>query len=158
MVTSLFTRLNKLSLNAKKTELIIFRSKRKPIKCDCTSAFCIKCERNEGYLVHPLELCDYCCGTGSIKDGLLVLNVFHGDQLFVEYNKNEIIDKINVFFGYQFIKDIKLLLIKEKIDKINKYNFSKEEKNKFQKKVDKINNENLKKNLTNLLDVFNKKK
>jgi len=78
--------------------------------------------------------------------------------LFVEYNKNEIIDKINVFFGYQFIKDVKLLLIKEKIDKINKYNFSKEEKNKFQKKVDKINNENLKKNLTNLLDVFNKKK
>ena len=44
---------------------------------------------------------------------------------FVEYNKNEIIDKINVFFGYQFIKDIKLLLIKEKIDKVNKYNFSK---------------------------------
>ena len=78
--------------------------------------------------------------------------------MFVEYNKNEIIDKINVFFGYQFIKDIKLLLIKEKKDKINKYNFSKEEKNKFQKKVDKINNENLKKNLTNLLDVFNKKK
>ena len=94
----------------------------------------------------------------ELKDGLLTLNVFHGDQLFVEYNKNEIIDKINVFFGYQFIKDIKLLLIKEKIDKINKYNFSKEEKNKFQKKVDKINNENLKKNLTNLLDVFNKKK
>ena len=84
--------------------------------------------------------------------------MFRGDQLFVEYNKNEIIDKINVFFGYQFIKDIKLLLIKEKINKINKYNFSKEEKNKFQKKVDKINNENLKKNLTNLLDVFNKKK
>ena len=56
----------------------------------------------------------------ELKDGLLILNVFHGDQLFVEYNKNEIIDKINVFFGYQFIKDIKLLLIKEKIDKINK--------------------------------------
>ena len=45
----------------------------------------------------------------ELKDGLLILNVFHGDQLFVEYNKNEIIDKINVFFGYQFIKDIKLL-------------------------------------------------
>ena len=52
----------------------------------------------------------------ELKDGLLILNVFHGDQLFVEYNKNEIIDKINVFFGYQFIKDIKLLLIKEKIN------------------------------------------
>ena len=27
----------------------------------------------------------------ELKDGLLTLNVFHGDQLFVEYNKNEII-------------------------------------------------------------------
>ena len=94
----------------------------------------------------------------ELKDGVLILNVFHGDQLFVEYNKNEIIDKINVFFGYQFIKEIKLVLIKEKIGNKNKYNFLKKETNKFQKKVDKINNENLKKNLTNLLDVFNKKK
>ena len=94
----------------------------------------------------------------EMKNGTLILNVIHGKELEIEYKKSEIIDKINVFFGYQFIKDIKLLLIKEKVDKINKYNFSKEEKNKFQKKVDKINNENLKKNLTNLLDVFNKKK
>lgn len=50
-------------------------SKRKPIKCDCISTFCIKCENKEGFLVHPLELCDYCCGTGSIKESLAVLNI-----------------------------------------------------------------------------------
>ena len=40
----------------------------------------------------------------ELKDGVLYLNVFHGDQLLVEYNKTNIIDKINVFFGYKFVK------------------------------------------------------
>ena len=40
----------------------------------------------------------------ELKDGTLHLNVFHGDQLFVEYNKTNIIDKINLFFGYKFVK------------------------------------------------------
>ena len=62
------------------------------------------------------------------------------------------------FFGYQFIKEIRLILIKEKIKKKIKYNFSKEEKSKFQRTVDRINNANLKKNLTDLLNVYNKKK
>ena len=94
----------------------------------------------------------------ELKDGILILNVFHGDQVLVEYSKKEIMDKINVFFGYQFIKEIRLVLIKEKMKKVSKYNFSKEEKNKFQNKIDKINDSNLKQNLTNLINVFNKKK
>ena len=53
-------------------------------------------------------------------------------------------DKINVFFGYQFIREIRLVLIKEKMKKVSKYNFNKEEKNKFQNKIDKINDSNLK--------------
>ena len=94
----------------------------------------------------------------GLKDGILFLNVFHGDQIEVEYSKKDIMDKINVFFGYIFIKEIRLVLIKEKITKKIKYNFSKEEKSKFQRTVDKINNANLKKNLTDLLNVYNKKK
>ena len=50
-------------------------SNRKPVKCDCDYSFCINCENNEGFLVHPMELCDYCCGTGNIKDALAVLNI-----------------------------------------------------------------------------------
>ena len=94
----------------------------------------------------------------ELKDGVLTLNVFHGDQLLVEYSKKEIVDKVNIFFGYEFIKEIRLVLIKEKMKKVSKYNFSKEEKNKFQNKIDKINDSNLKQNLTNLINVFNKKK
>ena len=94
----------------------------------------------------------------ELKDGILTLNVFHGDQVFVEYSKKEIVDKVNIFFGYEFIKEIRLVLIKEKMKKVNKYNYSKEEKNKLQEKVNKINDSNLKKNLTSLINVFNKRK
>tara|TARA_A100001015_G_C14386091_1_gene479859 strand:- start:34 stop:522 length:489 start_codon:yes stop_codon:yes gene_type:complete len=94
----------------------------------------------------------------ELKNGVLVLNVFHGDQVFVEYSKQDILDKINAFFGYQFIREVRLILIKEKMKKSKKYNFNQETKTKFQKKVEKITDANLKKNLTNLLNVFNKKK
>ena len=53
--------------------------------------------------------------------------------ILVEYSKKEIMDKVNVFFGYEFIKEIRLVLIKEKMKKVSKYNFNKE-KNKFQNK------------------------
>ena len=94
----------------------------------------------------------------ELKGGVLTLNVFHGDQVLVEYSKKEIVDKVNIFFGYEFIKEIRIVLIKEKMKNVNKYNFSYKEKNKLQKKVNEINNSNLKKNLTNLINVFNKKK
>jgi len=47
-------------------------SKRKPEKCLC-GKICAKCEKNEGFTIHPCELCDYCCGTGDTELGNLVL-------------------------------------------------------------------------------------
>ena len=94
----------------------------------------------------------------ELKNGILVLNVFHGDQIVVEYSKKDIIEKINAFFGYQFIKDVRLILIKEKVDKKVKYHFNENQKAKLQKKIEKIGDSNLKKNLTNLINVFNRKK
>ena len=44
----------------------------------------------------------------DMKDGNLVLNVMHGKEMEVEYEKNEIMDKINSFFGYNCIKSINL--------------------------------------------------
>ena len=94
----------------------------------------------------------------DLKNGILLLNVFHGDQILVEYNKQNIIEKINAFFGYQFIKEIRLVLIKEKIDKKEKQFFSSNQKMMLQKKIEKIGDFNLKKKLTNLINVYNKKK
>ena len=94
----------------------------------------------------------------ELKNGTLILNVFHGDQILVEYSKKDIVDKINAFFGYKFIKDIRLVLIKENISKSKKYHFNNDEKARLQKKIEKIGDPILKKNLTNLINVFNKRK
>ena len=51
----------------------------------------------------------------EMKDGTLVLNVIHGKELDIEYKKNEIIDKINSFFGYNCIKQVTLKVISNKI-------------------------------------------
>ena len=39
----------------------------------------------------------------EMRNGTLVLNVTHGKELDIEYSKNEILDKINSFFGYKCI-------------------------------------------------------
>ena len=94
----------------------------------------------------------------ELKDGILHLNVFHGDQLLVEYNKTNIIDKINVFFGYQFVKDIRIILIKERISPKKDIILIDNKDLKYQKKLEKIKNPELKKKLNNLINAFSKKK
>ena len=97
--------------------------------------------------------------TGKVlKDGVLYLNVFHGDQLLVEYNKSKIIDRINVFFGYKFVKNIKMFLIKEKIDPKENVSLTNNKNTKYQEKLEKINNPELKKKINNLINAFNNKK
>lgn len=43
-----------------------------PVRCDCGS-FCFKCQNNEGYLIHPQQSCDNCCGTGNLETARMVL-------------------------------------------------------------------------------------
>ena len=94
----------------------------------------------------------------ELRNGILILNVDHGDQLFVEYSKKDIIDKINAFFGYQFIKEVRLILIKRKTDKKEKHKIDKDKSIKYGKKIKEIQDSNLKRNLNNLIDVFSAKK
>ena len=88
----------------------------------------------------------------------MILNVNHGDQLLVEYSKKEIIDKINLFFGYQFIKEVKISLIKNKIIQKNSYLEKNESVLKYEDKINKISDTSLRKNLNSLIDAFGKKK
>ena len=94
----------------------------------------------------------------ELKDGVLYLNVFHGDQLLVEYNKSKIIDRINVFFGYKFVKNIKMFLIKEKIDPKENVSLINNKNTKYQEKLEKIHNPELKKKINNSINAFNNKK
>jgi hypothetical protein len=51
----------------------------------------------------------------EMRDGTLVLNVIHGKEMEVEYEKNEIMDKINSFFGYNCISQVTLKIVQDKI-------------------------------------------
>ena len=94
----------------------------------------------------------------ELRDGILFLNVTHGDQLLVEYSKKDIIDKINVFFGYQFIKDIRLVLVRERVEIKKKHDLDKNQILKYHKKIENIQNSQLKKKLEDLIGVFGKKR
>ena len=59
---------------------------------------------------------------------------------------------------YKFIKEIRLILIKEKVNKNRKTYLNEDSKVRLQKKVEKIGNANLKKNLNHLINIFSKKK
>ena len=90
----------------------------------------------------------------ELKNGTLFLNVNHGDQLLVEYSKKDIIDKINSFFGYEFIKEVRLVLIKRKIQIEEQGKLDKNQELKYKKDIEKVKSSTLKKNLNNLIDVF----
>ena len=93
----------------------------------------------------------------SMKDGTLVLNVIHGKEVAVEYSKNEIIDKVNSFFGYNCISNIALKIIEYKINKQNKILPKIKNLNSVEKKIKKIDNEQLKTSLKNFLKAYNEK-
>ena len=94
----------------------------------------------------------------DMKDGNLVLNVIHGKEVDVEYEKQEIIDKINSFFGYNCISQVTLKIIQDKINS-NKKVFPKiKNHSKIEEKMGKIKNIELKSSLNNFLKAFDEKK
>ena len=93
----------------------------------------------------------------EMKDGTLVLNVLHGKELEIEYEKKEIMDKINSFFGYKCINQVTLKIVEEKIkSKQNKFPKIKDF-SKIDEKMSKINNGQLKDSLNNFLRAFNER-
>lgn len=94
----------------------------------------------------------------KMNNGTLVINVIHGKELDVEYKKNEIINKINSFFGYSCISEIRLKVIQEKNSSKEKNLEFKCIKKNFEDKLNTVNNESLKKSLNQLVEAFNDKK
>ena len=93
----------------------------------------------------------------EMKDGTLVLNVMHGKQLDVEYKKNEIIDKINSFFGYNCIKKVTLKAISNKIIKHKKVLPKIKDFKQIDEKIKGVNNNQLKNSLSNFLKAYNER-
>ena len=94
----------------------------------------------------------------NMNNGVLILNVVHGKELDIEYEKKEIIDQINSFFGYDCVSKISLKIIQEKLKKEKKdlptiKNFS-----QIKDKIEKIDNNQLRSSLNNFLKLYNAKK
>ena len=95
---------------------------------------------------------------GNSKEVTLILNVIHGKEIDVEYNKKNIIDKINSYFGYSFINNIQIKIISTKFTSLTKTKGIKKFKNSFDSNLKKINDNNLKSKLERLINAYNDKK
>ena len=92
----------------------------------------------------------------DMKNGILVLNVIHGKEMEIEYKKNEIMDKINVFFGYECINNVKLKIIQEKVKEIKTLPQIKDV-NRIEEKMSKVDSKQLKSSLKNFLKAYNER-
>ena len=92
----------------------------------------------------------------EMREGTLILNVIHGKEVEVEYEKNEIMDKINSFFGYKCISNVVLKIVQDTVKPKKSFtkikNFS-----KIEDKMKKVNDETLKRSLNNFLKAFNER-
>ena len=91
--------------------------------------------------------------TQGNKNGTLILSVERGNEINIEYSKNEIINKINSYFGYKLIKEIRLqtFSLGAKKDKNikNQITLSKN----YEKKINEIKNKNIRNSLSQLWDT-----
>ena len=93
----------------------------------------------------------------EMRNGTLVLNVIHGKELEIEYAKNEIIDKINVFFGYNCISQVTLKIVQDKLKSNEKFFPKIKNISKIEEKMNKVSNNELKSSLNNFLKAFNER-
>ena len=88
------------------------------------------------------------------SNGTLVIQIKRGDEIQVEYAKKEIMDKINSYFGYKLIDEIKLQTFGSEIKKKREKKITEKFSKNFQDKIDKIKNESIKNSLSELLKTI----
>ena len=94
--------------------------------------------------------------TKGDTNGTLVLSVKRGDEINVEYSKKEIIDKINSYFGYKLINELRLQTFNSKNKKTKNQNILGKFSKNFENKINEIKNKNIRNSLSQLLDAIKK--
>jgi hypothetical protein len=94
----------------------------------------------------------------SNKFGVNTLQIMvkRGHEVDLEYSKKQIIDKMNSFFGYSVVENLKLITFDNnlaKFDKIEKNN-NNVTNNKYADRIKDIKNEKVKKSLLELTKIF----
>ena len=90
------------------------------------------------------------------KNGALVLLVERGNEINVEYSKKDIINKINSYFGYQLIGEIRLQTFSPINKKEKEKNIISNSPKKFEKKINEIKNKDIRDSLSQLLKIAKK--
>tara|TARA_B110000438_G_scaffold303663_1_gene366339 strand:- start:3441 stop:3920 length:480 start_codon:yes stop_codon:yes gene_type:complete len=107
------------------------------------------------------EIANYCYPksikmTNGDKNGTLILAVKRGNEINIEYSKRNIINRVNSYFGYQLISEVRLetfsLTSKERNKKKRQIALSKN----FDKKVNEISNKGIRNSLMKLLEAVKK--
>tara|TARA_B100000965_G_scaffold45173_1_gene33067 strand:+ start:247 stop:504 length:258 start_codon:yes stop_codon:yes gene_type:complete len=84
--------------------------------------------------------------------------VKRGNEVNFEYSKSLILEKINSFFGYDAVQNIKLVSFEEKSNEFKEKQIEKDvTKYKYKKQISHIKNEKIKNSLIELSKVYKKK-
>ena len=93
---------------------------------------------------------------GNSKEVALIINVIHGKEIDIEYNRKNIIDKVNSYFGYIFINKIQIKIINTKLN--NQIKTENKSRNNFNSNLKKVQDINLRNKLEKLIIAYNEKK
>ena len=95
----------------------------------------------------------------SNKLGGSYLNIMvkRGNEVDLEYSKKNIINKMNAYFGYEAIKNIKLNTFEGEYEKINEKKVVNATKREHIKKIHNIKNDKIKKSLLELSKIYKPK-
>ena len=88
------------------------------------------------------------------SNGTLILAIKRGDEINIEYSKREIINKINSYFGYKLINEIKLEAINFNSKKTKNKNELRKFSKNFEEKINEIKNKNIRNSLSQLLKTI----
>ena len=110
-------------------------------------------EKNISDFSYPISIKMSKWGAGAV----LLIGVKRGNEITLEYSKKDIISKINSYFGYNFISEIKLKSINSiKKNMINNNKNQIKFSKNLDKKINEISNEKIKKSLSDLFKVMKK--
>ena len=86
----------------------------------------------------------------KLNGSCLNIMVKRGNEVDLEYSKKEIIKKMNIFFGYKVVDDIKLKTFEGEFEKIKEDKINNATNNKNIKKITNIKNDKIQQSLLEL--------
>ena len=95
--------------------------------------------------------------SNKLKESCLNIMVKRGNEINLEYSKKIIMNKINAYFGYQAVKNVKLYTFEGENKKYKEKKIINATKREHIKKIDNIKNDKIKKSLFKLSKIFKPK-